>query len=184
MSSANSWAWISTMLTDTRQVVRALIIDNTFWLTLHIWVSNVVADTFTRCSSISFSAFCINTARRRVARLNHYNRPLCCCCITVGKWITNMIRVANTDGYMIANSTLCINATKTWARIDTLLAFTGFVSRAISVGYTFRVTVRGETKHARQAGAVTFEAIISRRVAIRTTWIWIAGIIWYNGCNR
>ena len=74
VSAANPRTGIFAFLIDASLVPGAFCIDHTFWFALNVRIANVVSNAFARGCIVSLFAVCIDTTRRRVARLYHLYR--------------------------------------------------------------------------------------------------------------
>ena len=174
---------IHTVLINAGLISGTLCINNTLWLALHIRISSVVSNAFTRCSSTIFWTLCINSTRWGIARLDDFNWPRSCSwSVTACKWISNKTRNAYTYGNVVVDSAVCITATQSRAWVYAFLLLTGFVWWTILVENALWPTVGRGPCHPRQTGTVTMISISSWWVWVQPTRIRITWILFNNWC--
>ena len=95
--------------------------------------------------------------------------------ITTGEWIPNISLVANTDGNMIPDPAVGIDATQAGTGILALAVDTRLVGWTIGIDDAFRSAVGRRSNHFRQAGAIASVPNSSGRIGVGSTGI---GITW------
>ena len=96
------------------------------------------------------------------------------------KWISDKAILTDTVRIVVSHNTVCIPAAETGAGVDTLLVFASFVSGTVNIVETLGSAVGREPSHAGQAGTVTSSVLPHWRVGIRTTGVWLTGIICFH----
>ena len=81
---------------------------------------------------------------------------------------------------MISHNTVGISATQAGAGVNAFLIFASSVSRTVDIVETFWPAVGRKPSHAGQAGAVTSCVPPGGRIGIRTTGVWLTGIICFH----
>ncbi len=69
--------WVYTVLAHAGQVAGTFCVAHTFWLALNIGVALIVANTLAGRGTIALNAFCVDAARRWVARLDNFHWSGC-----------------------------------------------------------------------------------------------------------
>ena len=105
---------------------------------------------------------------------------LTCDSLTLWKWISRIALIANTDGYMVPNTTVCVHTTETWAGILAFTVNTGSVRRAVRIDIALRSAVRWRTYHLGLTTAFTAIANNSGKIWIGPTRVGITGINFFN----
>ena len=182
MNSTDSRTRILALIIDTSLVIWTVSIGDTFRLALNVWIASIVEDAPTGGCPSLFRTFSIDTTRWRIAGLNNFYWSGRCSSVTLNKRISSEALVADTYWYMISDVALGINATETRARILTLSVDASFVNWAVLVYDTFRATVGWWTNHFRQARTLTSVSNNSWRVRVRSTGVWITGILLNYWC--
>ena len=88
--------------------------------------------------------------------------------------------MTDTVRIVISHNTVSISPTETGAGVNTLLIFASFVSGTVDIVETFWSAVGREPSHAGQAGTVTSGVPPDWRIGIRTTGVWLTGIICFH----
>ena len=117
MSSTNTRAWILTLLRYACQVASTLRANHTLWLTLYVWVTNVVFNTFACCGLALFRTVSIYAAGGGVAGVDCFNWSPGCDFVTVDEGVPDIALVTHTHWYMVPNSAVCVITTQTRAGI-------------------------------------------------------------------
>ena len=96
--------------------------------------------------------------------------------LTAGKGVTNISLVTNTDGDVISNPAVGIDSTEARTGVLTLPVDTGSVSRTVVVDLTLWPAVGWRAQHLRQTVTLTPGPYHSRRFAVWSTGVRIAGV--------
>ena len=98
----------------------ALLVDGALRFAFNIRVTLEIRQTLARGCAIPFVAYGIDATRRRIARVNDF-RPwwLRCDSIASVEWVPLVPLVANTDWYVVSDSAVGIDATKSRTRVLT-----------------------------------------------------------------
>ncbi len=103
---------------------------------------------------------------------------------TLGERISIIVAPTHTYGHMIADAALCICSTQPGTGIHAAPADTGSVYRTVRVHLAFWPAVGRGAQHSGQAGALALLPVLARWEGVRTTGVWLAGILFSNiRCN-
>jgi hypothetical protein len=155
MGAADPGAGVHALVSDTCLVCWTVVVDCALWLTLSVRVSKHFRQTCARCSTISFIAYCIDATWRRIARVYDL-RPwgLSGNSVASAEGVSLISLIADTDGDMVPDSAVGIDAAKTRAWILAFPVDAGQLLRAVRVDNALRATVGWRADHLRHAGAV------------------------------
>ena len=116
--STHSRTRVFALLRDTSQVRGTLLVDRALRFALNIGISPKTRKTLTRSCSCPLIANCIDATRRRIAGVNDFwPRWLRCDSVASVEWVPLVPLVANTDGYVVSDPTISIDAAKTRTRV-------------------------------------------------------------------
>ena len=99
------------------------------------------------------------------------------------KRVSNISLVADTNGNMVSDSAVGIDAAEARTRVLALSADAGLVRRTVRVDDTLRAAVWRRANHLWQAGALALAIKLSGRVRIWTTRVGDAWILFNNRLN-
>ena len=155
MGAADPGAGVHALVSDTCLVCWTVVVDCALWLTLNIGIPKHFRDACAGCSSISFIAYCVDATGRRIARVYDL-RPwgLSGNSVASAEGISLVSLVADTNGHMVSDSAVSIDATKARARVLAFPVDAGQLLRAVRVDDTLRSAVWWRTNHLWQTGAV------------------------------
>ena len=129
VGATNSGAWVHAFVPHTCLVCGALWVDGALRLALDIRVTKHFRKAGAGCSLVSLSALCIDATRRGVARINYLRSwGGCCDPSALAEGISSVALVADTDGYMVPDAAVGIDAAQAGARI---LALSGDASQLL-----------------------------------------------------
>ena len=94
------------------------MVDGALRLAFNIRVSLKSRQTLAGSCSSPLIANCIDATRRRIAGVNDFwPRWLRCDSVASVEWVSLVPLVANTDGYVVSDPTISIDAAKTRTRV-------------------------------------------------------------------
>ena len=102
------------------------------------------------------------------------------------KRVSNISLVADTNGNMVSNSAVGIDAAEARTRVLAFSVDAGLVRRTVRVDDTLRAAVWRRANHLRQAGAAALAANVPRRVAVGPTRVGHTRVLhddWLNSCK-
>jgi hypothetical protein len=174
--AADTRAGVHTVLVDAGQVPGALGIDYTLRLTLNVRVANIVPDAgATGCIS-HLPAVGIDPTGRRVARLYHDRLDNLWFKITSSEGVPDIALVADTDGHMVSDPAVGIDATQVGAGVLTVHVDAGQLCGAVIVDGTLWPAVGRASDHARHARALTGATNIPWWQAVGSAGVGLAGV--------
>ena len=155
MGAADPRAGVHTLVSDTCLVCWTVVVDCTLRLTLSVRISKHFRQACARCSTISFIAYCIDATWRRIARVYDL-RPwgLSGNSVASAEGVSLISLIADTNGDMVPDSAVGIDATKARTGILAFPVDAGQLLRAVRVDNALRATVGWRADHLRHAGAV------------------------------
>ena len=153
-------------------------VDQTFWSTTHIRISNVIWNTSTRTSSVSWGTNGICSTWRWVTWINYF-----WFCDDFWDQRTSRERISSvsswtiTNGIMIDSCTPCIVATSSYTWVTALVLDTSFIAWTFSIQYTFRSAIWWCTNETWKTStgliSINFSAL-----SIGATWWWHTRNVW------
>lgn len=175
-----SFARISTLLSDTRFIGRAVSVHNAFWSAVR-WSTEIVWQTCARWSFAYWSTFGITSAWRRIARIDWSFW----CFYLIGfrnRWATDKrisghIRWATAYWIMIDNFTASIDTARSRTRIGALEFVASFIQWTFRIDCTFRSAVRWRSNVFIEARTYC-NIVDNTTIAVRSTWARLTGISW------
>lgn len=158
---------------------RTIWIDDTFWATAFVGITEKFVKALAGAYTVSFQAFSIGTTRIGYTRPNYFGWI-----VTYfgaeGEWISCVAHITITHGSVIHYTTLGIGATNTRTRIATMLIYTGLIRQTFWICYTFGSTIWWRTYKVLKAGA-RWISTSRQTFGIRTTWWWTTRIFLFGG---
>ena len=155
MGAADPGAGVHALVSDTCLVCWTVVVDCALRLTLSVRISKHFRQACARCSTISFIAYCIDATWRRIARVYDL-RPwgLSGNSVASAEGVSLISLIADTNGDMVPDSAVGIDATKARTGILAFPVDAGQLLRAVRVDNALRATVGWRADHLRHAGAV------------------------------
>ena len=140
VGAAHSRTRVHTVLLDAGQVPWALGVHHALRLALDVGVALQAGQAGTASRAASLRALGVDAAGGRATRIN---RSWCCSdgSVAAGERVPNVSLVTHTDGHMIPDPAVGIDATQARTRVLTLLVDTSLIGWAIRVHIAFRSTV-------------------------------------------
>ena len=187
MGATHPGAWVHTLGPHTGLVIRTLRVDGALRLAGSVRVTKHLRQALAGGRPVPVIADSIDATGRRVAGVNDLRSCRGCGnSIASIEGISLVSLVADTNGHMVPDPAVGIDATEARAGI---LALSGDASKflgAVGVDNTLRSAVRRRSDHFSHACAATIPPIISGRQAVWTTRIGITGVFLnhrLNGCK-
>ena len=155
MGAADPGAGVHALVSDTCLVCWTVVVDCTLRLTLSVRISKHFRQACARCSTISFIAYCIDATWRRIARVYDLRSwGLSGDSVASAEGVSLISLIADTNGDMVPDSAVGIDATKARTGILAFPVDAGQLLRAVRVYNALRATVGWRADHLRHAGAV------------------------------
>ena len=142
VGSTHTRAGVDAFVSNTCLVCWTVVVDCALWLALNIWISKHFREASAGRSTISFVANCIDATWRRIAGIyDLWPRWLSGNSVASAEGVSLVSLIADTNGDMVPDSAVGIDATKSRTWILTLFVDTCKFLRAVRVDHTFRTTV-------------------------------------------
>ena len=163
MGAADPGAGVHALVSDTCLVCWTVVVDCAFWLAFYIRIPKHFREACARRSTVSFIAYCIDATRRRIARIyDLWPWGLSGNSVASAEGVSLISLVADTNGDMVSNSAVGIDATKARTGILAFPVDAGQLLRAVRVDNALRATVGWRANHLGHAGAVASVSYLLR----------------------